>query len=227
VRVAPSIDVVSAEYFRDDPTRVSIFAHPLRIKIIRLAQGRELSAKEASELLDEPIAKVSYHVRVLAEAGVLELVRQMPRRGAVESYYRALVSIEIDDDAWKRAGPGMWRPLMSASVQGWMSDMVHAVESGGFEFDGAMLGNTHFEADEEGIEELRRALTDHYDRLLEIEAAIEARKRVDPDVATTALNVGFALHGGERTAGRHSPLVIQHSPPALPLIPEEFPPSDG
>lgn len=219
----PLLDVLSAEYFREDPSRIALFAHPVRIKIIRLAHGRELSAKQASEMLGQPIAKVSYHVRVLADAGVLELVRRTRRRGAVESYYRAAVSIEIDDDAWTRAGPDLWRPLVAASVQSWMSDIIHSVETGEFEFDGAMLGNAHFEADEEGVEELRQALMDHYGRLLEIEAAIAARRRANPGAETVPLNVGFAFHGGARTVARNSPLVVQHAPPALRLIPEEFP----
>lgn len=34
-----------------------------------------------------PLANVSYHLATLAQAGVIQEVRQEPRRGAVEHFY--------------------------------------------------------------------------------------------------------------------------------------------
>ena len=42
---------------------------------------------------------MSYHVRLLAEAGLLSVVRKTPRRGAIETHYRAVATLEVDDDA--------------------------------------------------------------------------------------------------------------------------------
>ena len=65
---------------------VKAFAHPLRLEILR-ALGSRASPTELSRRLGAPLGSVSYHVRVLAELGALQLVEQLPRRGAIEHYY--------------------------------------------------------------------------------------------------------------------------------------------
>jgi DNA-binding transcriptional ArsR family regulator len=68
---------------------VRALAHPTRPRILReLADGGTMSPKQLAEQLDEPLGNVSYHVRTLKAAGLLTLDRKVPRRGAVEHYYR-------------------------------------------------------------------------------------------------------------------------------------------
>jgi len=68
-------------------------AHELRRRILRaaIAGDRELSPTELSERLDEPLSKVSYHVRVLARCGALRLARTRRVRGSTEHFYRPTV----------------------------------------------------------------------------------------------------------------------------------------
>lgn len=62
--------------------------HPLRRRILRaMAPGDELSPRELSKDLDQPLSKVSYHVRVLADCGVLELTRTAQVRGSTQHFY--------------------------------------------------------------------------------------------------------------------------------------------
>ena len=65
---------------------VKAFAHPLRLEILRRLGSRS-SPTELARRLGAPLGSVSYHVRVLADLGALELVDQAPRRGAIEHYY--------------------------------------------------------------------------------------------------------------------------------------------
>ena len=65
---------------------VRAFAHPLRLEILGALGGRA-SPTDLSKRLDQPLGTVSYHVRVLADHGLLRLVEQAPRRGAIEHYY--------------------------------------------------------------------------------------------------------------------------------------------
>lgn len=67
---------------------VKAIAHPLRLEILR-ALGERASPTELSRRLGEPLGTISYHVRVLADLGLLRLVEQAPRRGAIEHYYEA------------------------------------------------------------------------------------------------------------------------------------------
>ena len=64
-------------------------AHPLRARLLSEMAEREASPVELAEELDEPLGVVSYHVRVLAQAGLLELVNRTFKRGAVQHHYRA------------------------------------------------------------------------------------------------------------------------------------------
>jgi DNA-binding transcriptional ArsR family regulator len=63
-------------------------AHPMRARILAALDGRELSPVEMARELDASLGVVSYHVRVLADAEVVELARTTARRGAIQHHYR-------------------------------------------------------------------------------------------------------------------------------------------
>lgn len=69
---------------------LSALGHPLRRKILRMMETNNnggLSPKMISDELEQSIGVVAYHVRLLAEAGVLTLVGTKQRRGAIEHFY--------------------------------------------------------------------------------------------------------------------------------------------
>lgn len=63
-------------------------AHPLRLQILSLLTGAELSAAEVARELDLTHANASYHLRVLLEAGELEVASEERIRGGVAKRYR-------------------------------------------------------------------------------------------------------------------------------------------
>jgi DNA-binding transcriptional ArsR family regulator len=67
--------------------------HPLRREILRtmLAGEAEISPRELSGKLEEPLSALSYHVRVLAECDAVELVRTRQIRGSTQHFYRPVV----------------------------------------------------------------------------------------------------------------------------------------
>lgn len=79
----------------DAPDNQSILAalkHPLRRAILRAMNDDEpVSPRELADQLEESLSNVSYHVRVLNEAGVLGLVEEKPVRGATQHFYRWLL----------------------------------------------------------------------------------------------------------------------------------------
>lgn len=68
-------------------------AHPLRRRILRetIASEGELSPRELASSLDEPLSRLSYHVRILARCGALELTRTQRVRGSTQHFYRPTV----------------------------------------------------------------------------------------------------------------------------------------
>jgi DNA-binding transcriptional ArsR family regulator len=62
--------------------------HPIRIGFLRaLRETDKLSPIEFSRQSDEMLGSVSYHVKGLARAGVIEVGETVKRRGALEHRY--------------------------------------------------------------------------------------------------------------------------------------------
>ena len=73
----------------DDMTQaLRAIAHPLRLQILSLLTGAELSAAEVARELDVTHANASYHLRVLRDAGQLEVASEERIRGGVAKRYR-------------------------------------------------------------------------------------------------------------------------------------------
>ncbi len=72
-------------------------AHPLRISILELLGmdgGRTLSPSDLCRELQIPLSNTNYHVTELAKAGMIELVRMRPVRGATEHFYRIPIPVK-------------------------------------------------------------------------------------------------------------------------------------
>jgi DNA-binding transcriptional ArsR family regulator len=83
-----------------DPGTYDLFvamAHPLRRRILRaMVNGdAEISPRELADRLEQPLSRLSYHVKVLSRCGAVELVRTQPVRGSTQHFYRSIV-----DAAW-------------------------------------------------------------------------------------------------------------------------------
>lgn len=66
-------------------------SHPLRGRILQRLAERTASPGDVAAELGVPLGVVSYHVRMLRDYGMVELVRTEPRRGALQHFYRATV----------------------------------------------------------------------------------------------------------------------------------------
>ncbi|MEG0843207.1 MAG: helix-turn-helix domain-containing protein [Romboutsia sp.] len=66
---------------------IKAIAHPRRIDILKVFESLPLSAKQLSQMLDEPHAKINYHIKTLYKVGILELVEEKIKSGIVEKYY--------------------------------------------------------------------------------------------------------------------------------------------
>lgn len=71
-------------------------AHPLRARILEALGGKLRSPNELAVEFHEPLGNVSYHMVVLRDLGMVELVDTAPRRGALEHFYRARWRVQLD-----------------------------------------------------------------------------------------------------------------------------------
>jgi DNA-binding transcriptional ArsR family regulator len=164
-------------------------AHPTRRRILLIVAERVASPREIAEELDQPIGRVSHHVRWLASRGFIALERMEPRRGAVEHFYRAAVQPVFSDDEWRRLPADRRSELADALVRDIWSDVLDAGDAGAFEAADVHLSRTRLELDAQGRRDLIKALED----------VVEAALRIQRESAE---------RGGR--AGRASELAVLH-----------------
>jgi DNA-binding transcriptional ArsR family regulator len=97
-----------------DARLAKALSHPLRARILEQLERQTASPSDLAEQLAAPLGNVSYHVRILAEAGLIELVRTTRRRGATEHHYRAAASEPIT----RSDGRDLTAPRPAASAMG-------------------------------------------------------------------------------------------------------------
>jgi DNA-binding transcriptional ArsR family regulator len=136
-----------------------VMSHPLRPRILEILKVRgEASPNEIAAELGVPLGTLSYHTRLLRDSGWIELVREVPRRGAVEHFYRVVVQPYVDDSQWEELPVGLRRRLASMTVGRLLQSAAGAVDSGGFDQPGAHVASVPLELDEKGLNELSKAV---------------------------------------------------------------------
>jgi len=65
-----------------------VLGHPLRLRLLSLLTGSAMSAAEAARHLGQSQANVSYHLRRLHDAGLVDLVEEERIRGGWAKRYR-------------------------------------------------------------------------------------------------------------------------------------------
>src|SRR5439155_24617972 len=88
------------------------WAHPLRLQMLSLLTGAAMSAAELARELGVSQALASYHLRTLADSGVVELAEERVRRGGRERLYR--YRVPPASSRWKGLHPQEQTVLVEA-----------------------------------------------------------------------------------------------------------------
>src|SRR5438132_12779360 len=70
-----------------EPAQVNAISHPLRTTILGLLHERAASVSELAVALGRPKSTVAYHVKVLTESGLVQVVRTRRVRAIEERFY--------------------------------------------------------------------------------------------------------------------------------------------
>jgi DNA-binding transcriptional ArsR family regulator len=167
-----------------DEALLKAISHPLRHRLLGLLDDRTASPNELARELGLPLGRVSYHIRLLADLGAIELVRTEPRRGALEHFYRAVTRGWFSEEDWARLPRAARRGIVGQSLQRIFSDVTAAVDAGGFDGPASQVRSTSLELDERGVEEVNAVLASAAERVSQINAESADRRAGAEGVAT-------------------------------------------
>jgi DNA-binding transcriptional ArsR family regulator len=189
-----------------DQRLVRAIGHPLRLRLLTIFNERVASPSDLAVELGEPIGNVSYHTRILARLGCVELVRTKQVRGAVEHYYRAVVRPVFSDEDWAELPLSIRKSLAGAVLTEIATDTGASATEGGFDRDEVHLSRSTLTLDQQGWQDLNVALQELYDQALEIQAQSAARLHSDgasdSEAAVLALMLFEPAGGKAKSAER-------------------------
>lgn len=153
-----------------DHDLVKAMAHPLRYELLMKLADRAASPKELSQEVDATLGTVSYHVRLLEQLGVVELVDQQPRRGAVEHFYRATQRAWFSKQGWARVPAAVRRSIAGTTLAAIAKTVITAADRHAFDDPAVHVSMTKLELDGAGYERACAVLDDALQEVLDIQA---------------------------------------------------------
>jgi DNA-binding transcriptional ArsR family regulator len=191
-----------------DQRLVRAIGHPLRLRLLTIFNERVASPSDLAAELGEPIGNVSYHTRILARLGCVELVKTKQVRGAVEHYYRAIVRPVFSDEDWAELPRSIRKSLADAVLAEIADDMGAAATEGGFDREDVHLARTPLVLDKKGWQDLNKLLQDVSDKALAIQSESASRLQADgasdSDAAVLVSMLFEPPSGAGKSKGRQS-----------------------
>lgn len=182
---------------RVDQDLVSALSHPLRVHIIDALVEATASPSDLAREVGLSVNYVAYHVKELERLGYVELVKTEPRRGTVEHYYRAKRLYIFDDSEWEQL-PKPFRARISAGIFGnVIDDVKEALAADTLDSRNAHMSRTRLRVDEQGWDELMKALEETLNRVLALQA--ECAERLE-ESGEEAIPVAVSIAGFEAPA---------------------------
>lgn len=112
---------------------IKALSHGLRVDILRVLNERVASPSELANELDEDLTHVSYHVKILKDCSYVAEVKNEPRRGAVEHYYKATKAALISDDLASHLPEPVRETLTVEALEAIYAEAAESIRTGAFD----------------------------------------------------------------------------------------------
>lgn len=173
---------------------VKALNHPVRIKALTILTDRVASPTEISNEIGVPLSHVSYHVRVLDELGMIEIVGEEPVRGAVKHYYKAVERPFLDTAEMEQLSPHVRTGFAVHTFETLIKDASDAMAAGTFDARPEVhFTRTPLLLDVEGFNRVSEILAEAIDAILEEQAASAERRSKSDETAIPAVAAMFAF----------------------------------
>lgn len=172
-----------------DHRLLSLASEPLRLKALFILNERTASVSDVAAELSIDVREAARELERMHEAGLIEIVGEVLRSGAIEPRYKATVKVLWSDDEWAELGVAERRRLSTWIVGMVNADVSDALETGSFD----ARVDTHASravaaVDEQGWRELSRIHADALDAVLEAHAASAERLAESGETGVTVLS---------------------------------------
>lgn len=175
-----------------DAMLVKALSHPVRARALTVLNQRVASPSELAADQEETVGYVAYHVRVLHEMGMIELVNTRQVRGATEHFYRSTARPYLDDEVWSKLSLGSRTGISMTNLNVLNGAIREAFEAGTFDSrTDRHLSNLSLDLDEEGWRKANALLNDCLEGLMQIGSESEGRE------AERRIRATFGLLGFE------------------------------
>jgi DNA-binding transcriptional ArsR family regulator len=160
-----------------DQRVIKALGHSMRVEILAILNDRMASPNELSKELEEGLSQVSYHVKVLRDFEMIEMVKTEPRRGAVEHYYRASEKVFIPSWVLKLAPKSAQRSIWGDVLADLEQDVGTSLETGTFDKrPDLVVGRDVRILDGQGREAAEELAAEFYERYGQLEVDSDQRR---------------------------------------------------
>jgi DNA-binding transcriptional ArsR family regulator len=198
----------------NDPRYVKAMSHPVRVRMMAMLTERRATPNELAAWLGTTLGATAYHVRVLHQLGLIELVDETRIRGAVEHHYRAKALPNVTAESWSTASPVAKQATIGARLKMVENHTNASAAAGGFDRHDAVLERTTVTLDEKGWTALIAEAAKFLQRVDRIET--DAAKRLTKTAGNGAIDAGIVLLGFE--AASLADQIPEREKPRKPML---------
>jgi DNA-binding transcriptional ArsR family regulator len=173
---------------------VKALNHPVRVKALTILTDKVASPTEISNEIGVPLSHVSYHVRVLDELGMIEIVEEEPVRGAVKHYYRAVQRPYLDTAEFEELSPHVRTSMAVYAFETLIKEAANAMAQGTFDARPELHhSRTPLLLDEEGMRKVAAIQNEALEAILEEQSASAERRSASGEEGLPAVAAMFSF----------------------------------
>ena len=163
------------------------------MRILGILDEQVASPLEISRMLRAPLGVVAYHVRTLEGLGLIEVVREVQVRGALQRFFRARSRPQPSTEDWSKAPPVTKQAVVGATLQQIDALAQASNATGGFDRADAHLTRMSLTLDGAGWARVAALLDSMLRSLDEIEREVAERGAGDPTPETSEAGLVMML----------------------------------
>lgn len=168
-------------------------SHWIKVRCLTRMAERPTSPVDIGRELGVEASLVSYHVRVLEDLNLVELVGARPVRGAVEHFYRTVSLTEVTEEEYTALPHEARKVWIEAALSLYVADLMHSIETETvLAQTDCEISRTPMRVDQRGWEDIREIFIEAQERVMTVKSEAETRVARD-DLPSMPIMSFFSL----------------------------------